>query len=376
MCPLPNRRSARVARSPAAFTLIELLVVIAIIALLVALLLPAVQQAREAARRSSCKNNLKQLGLALHNYHDTHRVLPPGYVSFHTRNGSGPANAQIDATTWDAAPGWSWSALLLPFLEQGPLSDSLDFRLPIWDARHAVAITTRLPVHLCPSVSGGDDAFEVVERDPADTFPFAEIPLTIGGRTVQLGRSHYVANHGQEECWGNCPTGATAVIFEDIESVPPNLTTVPVAGDVSRVADGPFYKNSRIAFKDVTDGLSSSIFLGEHTSLLSDKTWVGVVPGAFVHPRIASPENGQESAATLTLVHAGPAGGELDITGFPIIHPINFPTRHVGQMFSEHRGGGHVCLGDGAVRFLSENMNLFTFAKLSSINEGETIGEF
>ena len=81
-------------------------------------------------------------------------------------------------------------------------------------------------------------------------------------------------------------------------------------------------------------------------------------------------------AATLTLVHAGPSGGELDITGFPIIHPVNFPTFHVGQMYSQHEGGGMVCLGDGGVRFISENIDLFLFAELSSMDEGEVIGEW
>jgi hypothetical protein len=98
---------------------------------------------------------------------------------------------------------------------------------------------------------------------------------------------------------------------------------------------------------------------------------VGVVPGAFVHPRKTSPENGADAAATLVLVHAGPSGGELDITGFPIIHPVNFPTLYVGQMFSEHVGGGNVGLGDGSVRFVQNDVNLMLWAEYSSIAEGE-----
>ena len=76
------------------------------------------------------------------------------------------------------------------------------------------------------------------------------------------------------------------------------------------------------------------------------------------------------------LVHAGPSGGELDITGFPIIHPVNFPTFHAGQVFAEHLGGGNVCLGDGSVHFFNENLDLITFAELSSMNEGEVPGEW
>ncbi|MCA9112519.1 MAG: DUF1559 domain-containing protein, partial [Planctomycetaceae bacterium] len=175
-------------------------------------------------------------------------------------------------------------------------------------------------------------------------------------------------------CWGECGSVPAGVVFSDIYHS--TTRTVTINGDASQVADGPFYRNSRTRIRDVRDGTTNTIFLGEHSSRLSEKTWVGVVPGAYTHPEFTTPENGPDAAATLTLVHAGPSGGELDITGFPIIHPVNFPTFHVGQMYSEHPGGGHVCLGDGSVRFVSENVHLLLWAELSSLAEGEVVGDF
>ena len=122
------------------FTLIELLVVIAIIAILIALLLPAVQQAREAARRTQCKNNLKQIGLALHHYHDVQRQLPSGWVA-----SGGP----------EGEPGWAWGAMVLPFTEQTNLHDLIDFGDHIDEPTNAVARTRYVPIFTCPSDADG-----------------------------------------------------------------------------------------------------------------------------------------------------------------------------------------------------------------------------
>lgn len=346
-----------------AFTIVELLVVIAIIGVLTSLLLPAVQAVREASRRGSCGNNLRQIGLAAQNYHAAYARFPSGYVSHATNNGMAPESVQLDPLTWDAGPGWGWAAGLLPFAEGNTIIEALRLNEPIWSPANESAVAATFPLLLCPSATGGDDPFDVL-NELGD-------PLAIAGRQVRVGRSHYVASHGQESCWGECGSVASGIVFTNIYKSETRI--VSIDGDAGRVADGPFFRNSATRFRDVTDGTSNTIFFGEHSSALSDKTWVGVVPGAFTHPRFSSPENGPDAAATLTLVHGGPSGGELDITGSPIIHPVNFPTYHVGQMFSEHPDGGMIGMGDGSVRFIGKFVDLFLWAELSSMNEGEVI---
>jgi len=355
-------------RPRSGFTLVELLVVIAIIGILIGMLLPAVQQVREAARSKSCANNLRQLGLAMQNYEGAFGVFPPGFSSTPSRDGTAPAGVHIDSVTWNAAPGWGWAAHLLPFIEGSNIHDQIDFDQPIWAARHSEVVQSQPSVFLCPTSSGDDQPFNVVDD--------AENPYSLDGSApIVLGRSHYVASHGQESAWG--PEAGADVSGEVFTNIYSSTTKkININGDVSRVADGPFYRNSKTKISEVKDGTTNSIFLGEHSSRLSDKTWVGVVPGATVHPKFSSPENGPDGAATLVLYHMGPSGGELDITGFPIIHPVNFPTFHVGQMYSEHSGGGNVCMGDGSVHFISETVDLITWAELSSINEGEVAGEW
>ena len=340
------------------FTLVELLVVIAIIGILVSLIIPAIGATRGMAQQIQCASNLKQLGIALHNYEANRRYFPPGYTSKSTGNTASP---ERDAETWDAAPGWGWASYLLPYMDAPHLADAITYEDPIWEPKHLEIASQTLPSFLCPAATSDTLSFSVADASGD--------PLSKGGNEIELGRSHYVASHGQESCWGECGGSSTGTVFTNIYTS--ETEQISIDGEASRVADGPFYRNSRTRVRDIRDGLSRTIFAGEHAADLSDKTWVGVVPGGYTHPRFSTPENGPDAAATLTLVHAGPSGGELDITGEPIIHPINFPTFHVGQMYAVHNGGGNVLLGDGSVRFVSQDVNLIVWAEWSSMAEGE-----
>jgi prepilin-type N-terminal cleavage/methylation domain-containing protein len=309
------------------FTLVELLVVIAIIGILVGLLLPAVQAARESARRLQSQNNLKQIGLAIHGYEAALRTIPSGYIA-------DIASAAANPQTFDAPPGWAWGALLLPYLEQQPLHAQLDFSLPCWHPKNTALVKTRIPTFLNPGAVNfeGDTAI----TDAAGHF------------LASFGRSHYVANSGQDEAWGYAPP------LKDWRSV----------------ATGPMYRNSRVRFADVTDGLSNSIFVGEHTTI-SDKTWVGVVPGSFSCPRDSSrfPFTACDHGATYVLCHSGPA---MDEPG--IIHGPSFPTCHVCQMYAPWTaGGGHILMGDGSVRYVATTVNLDVWAAMSSCALGEVV---
>src|SRR5437868_8507054 len=136
------------------FTLIELLVVIAIIAVLIALLLPAVQKVREAANRMQCLNNLKQMGLALHSYHDVSRSFPPGFISTLLDPSWRLPAGNCNAFPPERGPGWSFFALMLPFLEQGNLYRSIRLDLPITDPANDTPRHTSVKTYLCPSDAG------------------------------------------------------------------------------------------------------------------------------------------------------------------------------------------------------------------------------
>jgi prepilin-type N-terminal cleavage/methylation domain-containing protein/prepilin-type processing-associated H-X9-DG protein len=310
-----------------AFTLVELLVVIAVIGILVSLLLPAVQMARESARRMQCSNNLRQIGIAMHLYHDALGKFPSGYVG-------DPTHPDRISRTFDGPSGWAWGALLLPYLEGNNLHDQLQFRLPSWAPQHHVAVQTRLPVYLCPSAAGTNTVVTVRSEagDPLGVFE----------------RSTYVGNAGHDEPWA-----------------------YPLL-DWTEMANGPLYRNSNVRAATVLDGLSNTVFVGEHHPTISDKTWVGVIPGSIVCPNNPArhPFSECDEAATLVLTHSGPAASELDV-----IHPPNSPLAHVCQMYADHPNGANVLLGDGSVRFISQFIRVDVWAAMCSMNGGEVIAE-
>jgi prepilin-type N-terminal cleavage/methylation domain-containing protein/prepilin-type processing-associated H-X9-DG protein len=346
------------ARARRGFTLIELLVVIAIMGILMGLLLPAVQKVREAASRMQCQNNLKQIGLALHNYHDVNGYFPPAYVRTSGRSSGTVNGVSYPDDNWNGLPGWAWGTLLLPYLEQDNLYRAFRLDLACWAPENAAPAKTKLSVFLCPSATGGRDGFNLqrytagTSQDPENPVPFSP--------AIFFAHSHYVTNAGIHQPWGR--TTAYAYDFTVPEPIPEN-------GNKPARIDGPFYRDSKTRTADVTDGLSQTVFVGEHSSRLSDKTWVGVVPWACTPPKPGWPSD-PNSGGCLVGAHSGP-----DTHDHPnvIIHAPNHPFGHTDEMFAEHPSGANVLFGDGSVRFVSQNINPFSWVGLSTRDGGEVV---
>jgi prepilin-type N-terminal cleavage/methylation domain-containing protein len=231
------------------FTLVELLVVIAIISTLIGLLLPAVQKVREASFRTTCQNNLKQIGLALHNYHDTLSSFPPGYY---------------DTAVWpnaDQGPGWGWAAFILPYLEQDNLAKQIQWKLDVGDPADAGPRAQFLKLFYCPS-----DVY-------LDTF----IATDGGSNSWVLAHGGYVACNGNDGVDDN--------------------TTPPHTGAFVRGVTG-------FRTADISDGLSNTFFVGERSTTMSISAWAGVPLGALV-PSVRAPGT-YSGGSALVLGHCGP----------------------------------------------------------------------
>ncbi len=325
------------------FTLIELLVVIAIIAVLIALLLPAVQAAREAARRSQCKNNLKQLGLALQNYHDSCRVFPPGYV-------------QRDLNNSNTHLGLGWGALLLPNLDQATLYKKLNLNgggptvewqvvLASWqcpsDSNTAgLAQYTVGPPGMCVP---GPPVFPVRSGPPSGT----PCPARMTQPICTNPPWYFPGGTGPEQSCQWIPPAGTPVAFAAkanyVGAYGNSNLSAPLAGN------GTLFGNSNINMASIRDGTSVTIGSGERALKNGNATWAGVhFDSSFADGRFV-----------LGTTAAG-APNTASGTGFS----------------SEHAGGIHVLMLDGATRFLNEKVNLTTWSRLSQRNDNQPIGEF
>jgi prepilin-type N-terminal cleavage/methylation domain-containing protein len=335
-----SQKSMRRSQSKAGFTLIELLVVIAIIAILISLLLPAVQQAREAARRTQCRNNLKQLGLAIHNYHDAHTVFPYAWGSVQE----------------------TWSALILPYIDQAPLYNTLvwhrtptndwtaiDATSPTWPNK--VACGVPVPVLRCPSLPL-PEAFSnsgIPDRRPA---------------SYRVVTGSLIASDDNS----TRPAPFNAAPYTSLEFSPARDPGV----------NGIMVGAGRTNMRDITDGSSNTVMVGES---FTDPNYVkdnqGMDYWNFFIPQIwdsgtnrcwsvgngSGTEHTEAAGSTLVKINA-----RLDPTIQGVLMEVSFGSYHVG--------GAHFTMGDGSVRFISENIGLPLYQSLGSRNGGEIVGEF
>jgi prepilin-type N-terminal cleavage/methylation domain-containing protein len=329
-----------------AFTLIELLVVIAIIAILIGLLVPAVQQVREAAARAQCENNLKQIGLAMHSYHDTYKKFPPGYIDGNTDPNSTPDN--------DVGPGWGWASYLLPYLEQGNVYRQINFNQPVGGGSNVAVSQLALVIFQCPS-----DPYQqpVPVYDSSFTNPIA---------TVAHG--NYVGCNGWQECFNGAGGNPQ-----------PGPGADGLSGNFGQAGVGLFYRNSRNRVASVRDGMSNTIFAGERSGDHSPSTWTGAVAGgrcpawmATQPPSPYSPPPGPaydnaDFGEALVLAHCN--GTHLPSADFPIFDPDTFYSMHAGK-------GANFVFGDGSVHFLTSGINPNTYQALSTIAGGEVANDW
>jgi prepilin-type N-terminal cleavage/methylation domain-containing protein/prepilin-type processing-associated H-X9-DG protein len=304
------------------FTLIELLVVIAIITILIGLLLPAVQKVREATARMSCKNNLKQIGLAMHNFEGVHGYFPPGYLSGATMS---------DGT----GPGWGWAAFLLPYLEQENTFRLINFTQPIiTPGNHALARTVNVRFLRCPSD---------IRQEPILNSEF----INNGGLVGDLARSNYVA------CYGNTP-----FLGENPAVLSQHLVIDGLSGQ------GMFYRNSKIRIADITDGLSNTFMVGERSAKNSMSTWVGVIPGATWRSINDTANYGgvpSNLAASLVLGHACRQ------------HPPSTEAGVAEDFSSQHIQGINVLFADGSVHSVHKAINMTVYPFTATIADGRVL---
>lgn len=284
------------AKNRTAFTLVELLVVIAIIGALIGLLLPAVQSAREAARRTQSLSNLRQIGLAVHNYHDANGKLPAGFRSTTTGTWGGGSNDAVP----ESGPGWSFFAMLLPFLEETALHKTIRFDLPITDPLNKAARETNVPVFI----------------DPGDT----------GARLIDITDS------------GSPPANSSAPTLTCQAAVCSYAGCLGTLSYEQQPFTGVFHRNSKIRFAEISDGLSKTIGVGERMSRHTRSSWVGVVPGQELvyapespQHRPAEPSFNWRPAITAVLVHVKSSAPSLQGSPGGFVGPYSAGTNFLNM---------------------------------------------
>ncbi len=317
-----NGRTSTIRRG---FTLIELLVVIAIIAILIALLLPAVQQAREAARRTQCKNNLMNVCLALHNYMMAHEVLPPG-----TQNATGPIVSGPKATGRDG------DALIGAGMGGG---DAAAQPAPTGPVGYHMSWTTQILPYL-----EQQNAYSKIDFHKS-VYDAANLPVMQHTITTYLCPSDYG------------PTSSANGIRTNYRGVHHHQEA---AIDVDQ--NGVLYLNSAVRYEDITDGSSSTILIGE--AVLQLNSSMGWMSGT----RATLRNTGTSINAPIQALRASGYGRQNDTEDAdPAV---------VGGFSSYHTGGGHFGMGDGSVRFLSENIQAITYSHLGNRHDGEMVEDF
>lgn len=311
MAAIPQRRCA--------FTLVELLVVIAIIAVLIAILLPAVQQAREAARRTVCRNNLKQVGLALHNYHESHRCFP-AYAFMYS---NWPVYEKITG----------WVPNLLPYLDQGRLFNDYDFNYSYCAVENAPIVKSRLPVMSCPSTPGGPGIL-----GPST---FEAVTELVINPNAQAMSADYAGNNGFR-----------------------NSAILPVES-ADKILRAGFFKRTGYPLpcnkiSEILDGTSQTIAVWE--SAARDRVFL------FGEPWPGQPIYAQHNAWAGNCAFWCYGFNKNGTTNGP--YAIN-ATNYLAQPYSFHPGGVHALNADGSVHFLSETMNTKTFYFMLSSMGGE-----
>ncbi len=339
----------RIPRRRAGFTLIELLVVIAIIAVLIALLLPAVQQAREAARRTQCKNNLKQLGLALHNHHDTYLRFPPAGAMDQSPMGTNTNTAS--GSSW----GSSWLVYILPYIDQSTIFNGWQF------------------TNNSGAFNGNNNALVTGKFVPGYTCPSSPLPKVCTSNPG-VATANYVGVSGAVN---GLITGYTESRFN----------ALPAGGIIG--GGGTLIPNGKINFRDMTDGSTNVIAASESSDFIVDNTgakrdwrpsqpwgWIlgGKSPGIPPNYDNAGGDNRSPNAITIRY-GINKRGFVDDVPNTGVGNGGNYQGANT-PINSAHVGGAHVLMGDGSVRFLSDSLGLDVLARLATRDDGQTVGEF